>query len=66
MAIDGIGFWPVFSGEKMSTIKKLRIIFYFADKTGDLSPGQNISDSSERLLQRGKGDRESVYIGLLQ
>ena len=56
----------MFSGEKMSTIKKLRIIFYFADKTGDLSPGQNISDSSERLLQRGKGDRESVYIGLLQ
>ena len=56
----------MFSGKKMSTIKKLRIILYFADKTGDLSPGQNISDSSERLLQRGKEGRESVYIGLLQ
>ena len=51
------------SGKKKSTIKKLRIIFYFADKTGDLSPGQSISDSSERLLQRGKGGMESVYIG---
>lgn len=50
------------SGKKKSTIKKLRIIFYFADKTGDLAQ-DSISDSSERLLQRGKGGMESAYIG---
>ena len=38
-------------------------MLYLADQTGDLSPGQSISDSSERLLQRGKVGRESVYIG---
>ena len=30
-------------------------MFYLADKTEDLSPGHRISDSSEGLLQRGKG-----------
>ena len=32
-----------------------RIIFLLADKTEDLSPGDSISDSSERHLLRGKG-----------
>ena len=30
-------------------------MFYSADKTEDLSLGHSISDSSETLLQRGKG-----------
>ena len=30
-------------------------MFYLADKTKDLSLGHRISDSSERLVQRGNG-----------
>ena len=37
------------------TLKKLRILFYLADKTEELSLGRNPSGTSERLLQRGKG-----------
>ena len=30
-------------------------MFYLVDKTEDLSPGHNLSNSSEGLLQWGKG-----------
>lgn len=45
---------------KMSTDKKyttlnLRIMFNLIGKTENLRQGQNISDSSETLLARGKG-----------
>ena len=34
---------------------KLRIVFYFVDKTEDLNLRHGLSDNSEGLLQRGKG-----------
>ena len=36
-------------------LKQLRILFYLADKTEELSLGCSPSGTSERLLQRGKG-----------
>lgn len=38
---------------KNARSKKLRVVFYSADKTEDLSQGQSISDISERLLKGG-------------
>ena len=35
-----------------------RIMFYLADNTEDLSPEYSLSDSSEGLLQKGKGGKE--------
>ena len=41
--------------KKPHILKKLRILFYLADKTEELSLGLSPSETSERLLQRGKG-----------
>ena len=43
------------STEKKCTTQKLRIMFYLADKTEDLSLGHSISDRSEGLVWRGQG-----------
>ena len=41
--------------KKMHSLK-LRIMFYLADNTEDLSLGHSLSGSSVGLLQRGKGE----------
>ena len=48
--------------ERKCTTSKLRVMFYLVDKTEDVSLGHILSDSSERLLQRGKGG--AGYIGV--
>ena len=44
---------------------KVRVLFYLADFLRTSSLGDNLSGSSERLIQSGKGG-EPVYIGVLQ
>ena len=41
---------------------KLKVMFYLADKTEDLSPGGSLSDHFERLLQEAR--EELGYIGV--
>ena len=45
--------------KKKKAQAKLRIVFYLEDKTEDVSLRHCISDSSEKLLQRGR--REDQY-----
>ena len=45
----------------MCLLQLWRIMFLLADKTEDLSPGDSISDSSERHLLRGKGGPRVLF-----
>ena len=45
----------------MCLLQLWRIMFLLADKTEDLSPGDSISDNSERHLLRGKGGPRVLF-----
>lgn len=45
----------VWTERKHATSELLRVLFYLADKTEDLSLGHSISDNSEEPLRRDKG-----------
>ena len=64
-ATQGMTFcWLMFSTEKNVQREKLRVKFYLGQNE-DFSLGGSISDSSEKLLHRGRG-KISIYVILMK